>query len=1187
MIVARLLLLLSALVSLAPIAVASSETAPPGTLVRLELPDDLPETFSVEALVDGRPVVLDLEKRSVRAAGFRLRAWADGETRVIEPPPVSTYRGRVRDDERSVAAGTLGPAGLSLRVFASDGTTWSLEPAASSSGVRGEHRLSRGSDWPEGLACGVDPAGRSATSGDAASHDPAPMAQAPPETDLPAMDGARELPGLPGAPGREAPSPMWCGSRGMKLAQIAFDVDQVYFRNHGSDVAATTANVEGLLAQVDAFYARDALITYELTDIIIRTTDFYLPDGTQGSLLGLFRDEWNANQTTVVRDIAHLMTGQPAPGLAGLAYVGVTCNLAWCYGWSVDSAGVLGHEVGHNWSAGHCHDVAPCNNMCGACLSIGPNTKDIILRYRDAAGCLDDVPAHAAPVPPYAHPDAVELTRSEAVARAPVLLDVLANDHDANCDDVRIASFDAISARGGTISLDAGGGPGGRDRLAYEAPCMPYSGVDTFTYELTDDAGGSSVATVSADILDPGLVGAWPLDEASGSVAGDLTGWARDGAVQGTPDWIAGRVGGALQLDGATSSVTVPRLDLARLPVTITAWVRRRGPQDAFAGIAFCRGGSTTAGLHVGNANELRYTWADDPATWGSNSGLVLPDGAWAFVALVVEDSRARLVMDDGATWQSWENPIPHAVQRFDADWHLGWDPTSAARHFDGALDDVRVHDGALSDAELRALRDGSSRAIAPRPPDGGFASDPFLTLSWTAAPLASEHDVYFGTSFEAVSSATPGSPEYLGRFAGSSAPMPDAPAEGFTYAWRVDGIVGGSPVRGDTWLFTFRGRTAAMLHHWGLDEGAGLTTADGVTGTPADLRNGTSWGGGVVGGAAIFDGTNDVVAAPLPGTTLAEATITAWIRTSGTPAGWAGLVFTRGGAATGLNFRGTPELGYHWADGHWGWASGLTVPLDAWIFVALAVAPDRATIHLHDGTGWRQATNVAGHAAAPWTGELLIGRDPWGAARSFAGAIDDVRVFDRALTASEIARVRDEPSRAMNPSPPDGRALLLAPAGLAWTPGALATSHDLYVSDDLAALLAAGPGSPEHRGNLAVPSWIPPADLLRPDRTWYWRVDERGPSGTATGDPWRFALVGSVGDSLRVRKSATGAPILIWQRPGATESFEILRCADTGPGDCPRSPVATLPGDLAEWEDPGAVESLVWYEVASTPCLP
>ena len=125
---------------------------------------------------------------------------------------------------------------------------------------------------------------------------------------------------------------------------------------------------------------------------------------------------------------------QPPPGLAGLAYIGVVCgNLA--YGCSVDSSGTVSHEMGHNWNSSHCHDTAPCNLMCdGGCPWIGPNTKDIMMAFRDTRACLDDAPAYSEVTAPYAHPDRVALERDEVAARTPVLVDVLANDHDANCE---------------------------------------------------------------------------------------------------------------------------------------------------------------------------------------------------------------------------------------------------------------------------------------------------------------------------------------------------------------------------------------------------------------------------------------------------------------------------------------------------------------------------------------------------------------------------------------------------------------------------------------------------------------------------------------------------------------------------------------------------------------------------------
>ena len=96
---------------------------------------------------------------------------------------------------------------------------------------------------------------------------------------------------------------------------------------------------------------------------------------------------------------------------------------------------------------------------------------------------------------------------------------------------------------------------------------------------------------------------------------------------------------------------------------------------------------------------------------------------------------------------------------------------------------------------------------LAGDPSPGNDANDVpcDVTLSWTPGEFAVTHDVYLGTSFEAVDSATPGTLVSQGQADRQYAP--ETVLEfGRTYYWRVD-EVNGAPdntiFKGEVWSFT------------------------------------------------------------------------------------------------------------------------------------------------------------------------------------------------------------------------------------------------------------------------------------------------------------------------------------------------------------------------------------------------
>ena len=109
--------------------------------------------------------------------------------------------------------------------------------------------------------------------------------------------------------------------------------------------------------------------------------------------------------------------------------------------------------------------------------------------------------------------------------------------------------------------------------------------------------------------------------------------------------------------------------------------------------------------------------------------------------------------------------------------------------------------------------------AHRPNPADGALHEDTWITFSWAPGKSAVSHDVYLGTSFDAVNDDDGTGATFLGNqpattfIAGFPGfPVPEGLAPGTTYYWRVDEINdanAASPWRGDVWSFSIPPKTA------------------------------------------------------------------------------------------------------------------------------------------------------------------------------------------------------------------------------------------------------------------------------------------------------------------------------------------------------------------------------------------
>ena len=457
----------------------------------------------LQVRLQGVDVALDLEPHSLRSAACEAYAEGPGGVRTrLALPPVATYRGMASGGARGVVAATVSGEEVRARILLEDGTDWYVEPVRGR--PAGTHAVYRGSEVTETPgACGME--GRDATvRTDAAPTDPAlalPWADTPTEA-LPAPDAML---------GEESVS------SGCVEAEIAFEADYAFFQRNGSSTSQTIADIEAVMNAVELIYSRDARIGYRITHYLVQTTDGKYSTASATDKLIRFRDWWNANQSSVPRDMAHLMTGVSLTDYIGYASVAVVCDRASAYGLSrstssvfANRVGLTAHELGHNWGAGHCNSLEDCRIMCSvingcdqdpAHMSLGSILE--IEAFRNlSASCLGAGTGTPTPLAPTARPD-----HAVAVRGGSAVIPVLANDFDANCQSVSVGAYPSTSSEGGTVT------PYG-DALFYR-PAPGFVGRDTFTYAARDDAGGQSGATVTVDVQD------WKLaEDATGTVQG-------------------------------------------------------------------------------------------------------------------------------------------------------------------------------------------------------------------------------------------------------------------------------------------------------------------------------------------------------------------------------------------------------------------------------------------------------------------------------------------------------------------------------------------------------------------------------------------------------------------------------------------------------------------------------------------
>jgi len=624
---------------------------------------------------------------------------------------------------------------------------------------------------------------------------------------------------------------------------------------------------------------------------------------------------------------------------------------------------------------------------------------------------------------------------------------------------------------------------------------------------------GAAQSAEGEIIIDPNLIGWWPFEEGQGSLALDASGHGNHATLVGDPQWAPGYDGLALDFDGHGDYLDTGKVPsqlgvAGDAPRTVALWVYTR---------SFNGGGLYEMGGHVSAGDGFCLKTDTSNNQWrlvyGTHELVFTADSLdqWVHITHVNNSYHATVYVNGKQVMSTWR--IIHTPD--EVAFRIG---VCKGAVFDGLIDDVRLYDRVIEPEQIvRAMGGDPARAWGPHPAYALCATiDLVRSLRWSPGTGAVEHDVYLGTDRAMVNDATRTTADiYWGRQPRGQTTylLPQEALDwGTTYYWRIDEIdAEGITHKGGVWMFTV---ADALMGWWKFDDGEGTVAKDSSGhGNHATLVGDPQWVPGYDGLALDFDGRGDYIETGKVPSQLGvdgntPRTVALWAYTRSFNGG--GLYEMGGaGARQGFSLRTTVY------DNRWRLEYG-SLGTD---FVLESLGEWVHLTHVNEEYDYDPLLFANGeHLVDSWhlldtTDDATFKIGVSGGA-CFAGLIDDVRLYSRAVTQDEIVQImQGDFHRVWNPRPVHGSVVTLDEMHtLRWAPGAGAIAHDVYLGTDAGAVESATAETDDiYQGRRPVEetAYVLPEALLAWDTTYYWRVDEVDDDGTlAKGPLWRFATL-------------------------------------------------------------------------------
>jgi hypothetical protein len=563
-------------------------------------------------------------------------------------------------------------------------------------------------------------------------------------------------------------------------------------------------------------------------------------------------------------------------------------------------------------------------------------------------------------------------------------------------------------------------------------------GTETITVTLRSGTGYGVTTTNTATInlldnevlvIPPGLVGWWRLDETGGGTASDSTGNGNTGTLYGG-SWYptGGRVNGALGFYGQQYANCGAGASLNTASATVAFWMK---PSSVAQMVPV---GKIPNGSGAGYVIKLRQ----DGAVWfrvGAEGGTAMDvyggpytNNAWTHVAATFDNGTKKLALYLNGVLSGQQPTLDTTLNAASTPFML----SSTTEPYSGMLDDVRVYNYALSQSEIQVLvtnvTTNVSQTATVTVSAGANASEPSTPGSFTiyrsgntaaiSVNIAMSGTATAGTDYQTVST-----PVYFASGVMSVSititPIDDLLMEGTeTITLTIQSGTGysvGAQRSATINLLDNDSTTASQpVGWWKLDESSGTNAADSSGNGNTGRLSGGTWQptGGHIAGAIHLNAGNVVNCGTGASLNTPSVTVAFWMKPDAVASvipldklpntgavGYAvklrdtGSIWFRVGAEAGA------AIDVYGANGIY--SSGV------WTHVA-------CTFDSQTGAMKMYVNGVLENHQPTYTVSLNASNTAFrlgSVAEQYAGLLDDVRVYDVVLSASDIQAVMNSTS--------------------------------------------------------------------------------------------------------------------------------------------------------------------------------